>query len=458
MSNRIEVIKIGLTLNLWVNGKLRNVIYQTENEAKEAFLGILKIRENPTDENMRNLYPIIKEKTRILAVSGFEHDVLDGKFYLEGFNTPVPDKLFEIIKEYSDNHYPLNPIVNFWKLLMANPDERVRTSLFDFISTHDFSLTDKGYMITYKAVCNQILDDSSDDENEEDEDYDDEELEEENEVIEEEVTTEVNVFTDALKTFIEESIVKVKKWKTSLKKYVVYYDIATSSYKLTKRSVFENWVTATKTFVGSLDELALVDGETFTVVATLTETVGIENLSNEPTEQVVDVEEEINELEEIGGVYTDKHSKTMRIVVGTPVKQERIHCDSDPSIDCSRGLHVGATKYVEKFAGIGDTILVCLVNPMNVIAVPKYDHSKMRVCEYFPFALANFKDSKIEIIDQAYFENDYANHEEDELNALLISIKDNQIPLATCINGVDDKRPMSELVKIIENRLIDLND
>ena len=35
---------------------------------------------------------------------------------------------------------------------MLNPDVRVRTVLFDFISTHDFVLTDKGYMVVYKAV------------------------------------------------------------------------------------------------------------------------------------------------------------------------------------------------------------------------------------------------------------------------------------------------------------------
>jgi len=147
--NSIQAVKIGTTINLSINGKLKKVSYQTLDEASTAFAEILKIKENPTDENLVKLLPLIHEKTRMLIVNGFESDVVDGQVYLEGFNTPVPEKLFEIIKEYSEKGFPMTPIVNFWKLLMANPDVRVRESLFDFISTHDFSLTDKGYMITY---------------------------------------------------------------------------------------------------------------------------------------------------------------------------------------------------------------------------------------------------------------------------------------------------------------------
>ena len=96
----------------------------------------------------------------------------------------------------------------------------------------------------------------------------------------------------------------------------------------------------------------------------------------------------------------------MVINLGEVVWQERDLCDADPRNSCSNGLHVGATDYVQRFANGSSLILVCYVNPANVVAVPNHDHSKMRVSEYFPFAVAKFEDRKIDIIEQSYFESD----------------------------------------------------
>ncbi len=420
--NSIQAVKIGTTINLSINGKLKKVSYQSLDEAAIAFGEILKIKENPTDENLVKLLPLIHEKTRMLIVNGFETDVVDGNVYLEGFNTPVPEKLFEIIKEYSDNGYPMTPIVNFWKLLMANPDVRVRESLFDFISTHDFSLTDKGYMITYKAVLTSKT--------------------AKKQVVKETSKSKVAKPADstAFTTFISTSLAKVKAWKKAARNFDVYTKLADDSLVLVDS--FKKNLTGDNKF--------LFNGNLVTLST---------QLAQNPIEAVtkpVEVVVEDTTVVSTAVTYTDKHSKTMAIRIGVPVVQTREVCDSDPSVDCSKGLHVGATRYVEQFAGHNDPILVCLVNPMNVVSVPKYDHSKMRVCEYFPFALANFTDKKIEIIEQSYYENDYASHEEAALNTLLASVKASQKPLPTAIGAAIDDRTMAEFIKIIENRLIDL--
>ena len=155
----------------------------------------------------------------------------------------------------------------------------------------------------------------------------------------------------------------------------------------------------------------------------------------------------------VTSMYTDMHTKSMDINLGVPVKMDRKECDSDPAVDCSYGLHVGATAYVEKFGCGNRTILACLVNPANVVAVPNYDHSKMRVTEYFPFATATYVNGKIDIIEQKYFEDDYCEYEIEELEAQIQSVKANEIPIETAIEANVEGRPMSELLKILEERL-----
>jgi hypothetical protein len=82
----------------------------------------------------------------------------------------------------------------------------------------------------------------------------------------------------------------------------------------------------------------------------------------------------------------------------------------------------------------------------------------MRVSEYFPFALAeyDFDKKKISIIEEKYFENDYKAYEVIELEKLVTKVKSEEKPIEKAQNAEDEVRPMSELLKIIEGRMIDL--
>jgi hypothetical protein len=339
---------------------------------------------------------VLNEKTRVAMLAGLENDPETGDVFLAGFNTPIPMTLVEIIKEYYENNYPLDAILNFWKLLMINPDKRVRTSLFDFITTHDFVLTDKGYMVVYKAVYRK-----------------------------DEQDAEATAFAE----YISNQVLNVKKnWKCSPSKYVVYKDIDADTWNITKKETAEGWNEKEKNIevLGNLSDLFN----------------SIFNTEEDTTSAVP--------------VYTDMHTRSMTIVLGQPVKMPRHDCDSDPAIDCSYGLHVGATKYVENFASRSGVILACLVNPANVVAVPNYDHSKMRVSEYFPFAYATYTDGKIDIVEQAYFEDDYCDYEVRDIEALIEKVRAEELPIETAINAETEERPMTELMKMLESRLFDI--
>lgn len=393
----INAVKVGNVVNVSINGKLHKKNCGSVAEADGLFKLVLKAKEDPSDENIQAIRCYLNEKTRIAMEAGLETDPDTNEVYLAGFNTPVPLTLVEIIKEYHENGYPMDAILNFWKLLMLNPDTRVRTVLFDFIKTHDFVLTDAGYMVVYKAVYRK----------------------------EEEGKTDT-----AFSEFVSNRFLHVKKtWKESPKNYVVYKNNEDGEFAITNIKTAEKWDETEKEieFLGNLAEL-------------------FDSIFN------VEVKEEESLVPE----FTDMRSRTMRIVLGEPVKQDRKECDANFRKDCSNGLHVGATKYVESFASRASVVLVCYVNPANVVAVPDYDHSKMRVCEYFPFALATYENNKIDVIEQAYFESDYCEYEIEELEQQIAKIHLEEKPIEKAINADEEARPMSELLKIVESRLVDI--
>lgn len=79
-------------------------------------------------------------------------------------------------------------------------------------------------------------------------------------------------------------------------------------------------------------------------------------------------------------LYVDSHSGKVIQKVGTLVHMKPTSVDGNRSIDCSDGLHVARKGYLSHFRT--DIVTLCKVNPEDVIAVPKYDSSKMRVCAY----------------------------------------------------------------------------
>lgn len=140
--------------------------------------------------------------------------------------------------------------------------------------------------------------------------------------------------------------------------------------------------------------MALNDNGNFSIV-----TAGFTNLK-EQYEKVIAVEEESDEAT----VYTDAHTGTFRILLGTPVIMPRTDCDNNNNSECSRGLHIKSVGYAHD---LGDTVITTLINPYNVVAIPNYDKTKFRCCEYLPVGITEIVDGKIVEFEEGTYDIPY---------------------------------------------------
>lgn len=153
----------------------------------------------------------------------------------------------------------------------------------------------------------------------------------------------------AFHDFIGQSWTKIKGQKKSPKNYFVYDNNGTFSY-----SSHDN-----------------EDGKLLGTVADL-------------------FERKVDDCEET--IYTDNYTRRMEIKIGTPVRMPRSECDNDPNSSCSRGLHAKSSKYNLE---LGSDIIVTLVNPYNVVAIPTNESTKFRCCEYYPVSKAELDNGKL---------------------------------------------------------------
>jgi hypothetical protein len=81
--------------------------------------------------------------------------------------------------------------------------------------------------------------------------------------------------------------------------------------------------------------------------------------------------------------YRDIHSGAYDNSVGQVVQVPRNKVDDRHEITCSFGLHVCSFDYLPHFSHANGHVMVCKVNPADVVAVPPdYNNTKMRVCRY----------------------------------------------------------------------------
>lgn len=96
-------------------------------------------------------------------------------------------------------------------------------------------------------------------------------------------------------------------------------------------------------------------------------------------------------------VFTDHYTHTFKIKIGEIVSMNRNDCDSDSNVTCSKGLHIAGKGWLKRNY-YGSTGMACLVNPADVVAVPKEDnYGKLRTCAYLPMEIIHY-DNNNEII------------------------------------------------------------
>lgn len=95
-------------------------------------------------------------------------------------------------------------------------------------------------------------------------------------------------------------------------------------------------------------------------------------------------------------VFVDCHTGKVKQKVGSFVFMREGLVDPNRRQDCSNGLHVGSLSYMGNFSG--NVTVIAKVRPEDVIAVPQYSHTKMRVCGYH--ILAQLTGSQHDIINR----------------------------------------------------------
>lgn len=79
----------------------------------------------------------------------------------------------------------------------------------------------------------------------------------------------------------------------------------------------------------------------------------------------------------------DIHSGTMDNSVGKKLRIDPWQVEANRDVTCAKGLHVCSRSYLPHFGGSGSRVVICKVNPADVVAVPNdYNNAKMRVCAY----------------------------------------------------------------------------
>ena len=78
--------------------------------------------------------------------------------------------------------------------------------------------------------------------------------------------------------------------------------------------------------------------------------------------------------------YIDKYSQTIHQWVGCMVQVPEDYVEANRDVDCAQGLHVARRSYLRGYRG--RTCLLCILKPEDIIVVPTYDASKVRVKSY----------------------------------------------------------------------------
>ena len=434
---RIFALRSGLNITLNINGATKQFVCADEDESKELFAKVAHLRSQALAndaEAYEELVAMTDPNYRMKDIAGLTRDN-DGNFYLGNYSEPIPTGLMLKIKEYVDLGLSTEPLVNFWKLLMLNPDKHVRQSLFQFAERFSFPITDKGYFIAYKSVAWKG------------ESKKDLALAIASEYIYKKAsgqnTDNIHVYS------IDDEIVFAEIGEGCT--YETADDFITAVEEGSERNLEE---VRMKDVITAINNGGIPEeweyNETLDTYYTSTLDVDIvyEGLLSDLYTSV------IKGMDFDTPTFTDWHTRKSTIMLGEAVVMPREECDNDPNNTCSSGLHVGAPGYVSGFGGNSKTnyILACLVSPMNVVAVPyDYDFEKMRTCEYLPYAICKLNDDgTIREVDTRYFEDDYSAIEESALNSLLKEYEglDN-------ISGMDiTNDELIERKKLIRERLV----
>jgi hypothetical protein len=108
-----------------------------------------------------------------------------------------------------------------------------------------------------------------------------------------------------------------------------------------------------------------------------------------------------NLADHVPSQFTDNHTGRMDYRIGLEARMERSEGDQSNEVSCSRGLHVASKAY--DYSGFGDTPILVVVNPRDVLAVPQGEDGKLRTCAFTPVAVLE-EDQENQILEDPGFD------------------------------------------------------
>ena len=117
----------------------------------------------------------------------------------------------------------------------------------------------------------------------------------------------------------------------------------------------------------------------------------------------------------VRGDYKDLYSGDFDNSVGSVCEMPRAKVNSNREHHCAAGLHVGAIDYAKSYGGIsddgdeggsGNRLMICKVNPADVISVPTDSRcQKLRACRYE--VVSEFEDVYTSVVHMNVTDVDY---------------------------------------------------
>jgi len=98
--------------------------------------------------------------------------------------------------------------------------------------------------------------------------------------------------------------------------------------------------------------------------------------------------------------YTSAHTGREDYKVGSVISMPRHQGDDNNQMSCSKGFHAASKAY--DYSSFGDTPILVIINPMDVLSVPMGEVGKLRTCRWF-FAMTLTEDEE-HILDDEDFD------------------------------------------------------
>lgn len=98
--------------------------------------------------------------------------------------------------------------------------------------------------------------------------------------------------------------------------------------------------------------------------------------------------------------YTSAHTGREDYRIGEVISMPRNEGNDDNTVSCSTGFHAASKEY--DYSGFGDTPILMIINPTDVLSVPIREVGKLRSCRWF-FASVLGEDEQ-HILDDSEFE------------------------------------------------------